>query len=293
MKKYSVLLSFAVLFLVVSCEYFNFEDPDNEDGLTADEIIEGLKAALEIGTDSSTLKLSALNGYYMDALVKIPLPEEAQMVQNKINVILDIAPSLSSYLNLDQQFENVVMSINRAAEHAAQGASPIFGSAIRDLTIAQGWDILNGVVPSENGEKASEDFDSTAATKYFKNKTYDALVNLYAPEIDAALDQDLGLNFSANQAWHTLRTNYNNAVDMITGNIFTNLALQATGYSLDPIETESIGVFATEKALNGLFFKVGEEEKKIRHNPFDWAMNIIQKVFGYIQEHWDEYTGGE
>ena len=71
----------------------------------------------------------------------------------------------------------------------------------------------------------------------------------------------------------------------IKGNFLTNLALEATGYDLDPIVTESIGVFATEKALDGLFFKVGEEEKKIRRDPWQWAVDIIQRVFGYIQEH--------
>ena len=139
-------------------------------------------------------------------------------------------------------------------------------------------------MPEDAGTKSAE-FDSTAATQYFKIKTYTALTNLYAPKIDNTLDQDLGLGFSANQAWSTLRTNYNNAVNAIEGNFLANIALEATGYSLDPLETESIGVFATQKALDGLFFKVGEEEKKIRRNPWDWAVDIIQRVFGYIQEH--------
>ena len=152
------------------------------------------------------------------------------------------------------------------------------------MTISQGWDILNGIVPSDSAAK-SADFDSTAATEFFKIKTYGALTDLYAPKIDAVLDQDLGLGFSANQAWTTLRTNYNSAINTITGNWLTNSVLQATGYSLDPLETESIGVFATEKALDGLFLKVGQEEKKIRKDPFQWAVDIIQRVFGYIQDH--------
>jgi len=57
-----------------------------------------------------------------------------------------------------------------------------------------------------------------------------------------------------------------------------------TGYSLEPIETESIGVFATDKALNGLFYKVGEEEKKIRKNPYQYLSDIITKVFGSIMQ---------
>jgi hypothetical protein len=271
--------------LAVSCEYF--QDAGTDDGLSTEEVVKGLKKALEIGTDSSTGYLSAIDGYYGDPLVKIPLPDEALEVQNKINSILSVAPSLSSYLDLDTQFENVVMSVNRAAEEAAKEAAPIFGNAISDLTIDQGWDILNGQVPSDTGTKAA-DFDSTAATQYFILKTYSSLTNLYAPKIDNALDQDLiGLGFSANDAWYTLRTNYNSAVNSIHNNFVANAALELSGYSLDPMDTESIGVFATEKALDGLFFKVGEEEKKIRRNPFQWAEDIIQRVFGYIKEQFE------
>jgi hypothetical protein len=280
MKKNTVIFSFIFILFVSSCEYFNLND---DSGLSTDEIIEGLKTALEIGTDSSTAVLSAPDGYYMDALVKIPLPDDALKVQTDINAILSLAPSLSSYLNLDVQFENVVKSINRAAENAASEAAPIFGEAVSDLSISDGWDILNGIVPTDSVAKSAE-FDSTAATEYFKIKTYTALTDLFAPKIDVVLDQDLGLGFSANEAWTALRTTYNSAVNTITGNYFTNLVLEATGYSLEPLETESIGVFATEKALDGLFFKVGEEEKKIRKDPFQWAVDIIQKVFGYIQD---------
>lgn len=250
--------------------------------LTEDEIIDGLKTALTVGTDSSSTALSLVNGYYGDALVKIPLPDEALKIQSDVNAILSLAPSLSSYLNLDKQFENVVKSINRAAEDAAKDAAPIFKNAITDLSIAQGWEILNGQVPDDQTKAGG--FDSTAATQYLSNKTFSPLTDLYAPKIDLALDKDLGLGFSANQAWTTLRTNYNNAVSTITGNILLNSALNLTGYSLEPLQTESIGVFATQKALGGLFFKVGETEKRIRRDPWEWISttvgDILTKVFG-------------
>ena len=115
-------------------------------------------------------------------------------------------------------------------------------------------------------------------------KTYSGLTNLYAPKIDASLDKDLGLGFSANDAWTTLRTAYNNAVSTINGNIITSAALQLTGYDLQPMQTESIGTFATQKALDGLYFKVGQEEIKIRRDPWKWVTtavgDILTKVFG-------------
>ncbi len=271
-----LLIIFSVVLLSSECDY---NDLPSE--LSDDQIIEGLKTALVVGTDSSSTALSLANGYYGDALVKIPLPEEAIKVQNQVNAILSVAPSLSSYLDLDKQFENVVKSINRAAESGAKDVGPIFKDAITGLSIDQGWEILNGQVP---GGTKSTDFDSTAATQFLLNQTFNPITDLYAPKIDLALDKDLGLGFSANQAWTTLRTTYNNAINTITGSFLLNAALNTTGYSLDPLETESIGVFATQKALDGLFLKVGDTEKKIRRDPWEWIStsvgDILTKVFG-------------
>ncbi len=281
MKKKILILITILSVLVVSCELF--EGLETETGeLTESEVIQGLKKALEIGTDSATSVLAITNGYYGDQLVKILLPEEALSVQNKINQILNIAPSLSSFLSLDTHFENVVKSINRAAESAAKDAGPIFKDAITGMSLSEAWQILEGTNPLAASNGSS--FDSTSATGYFQMTTTPALTSLYGAKIDNALDVDLGLGFSANQAWNTLRNTYNSAVNNITGNFITNSVLNATGYSLDPIDTESIGEHCTEKALSGLFLKVGDEEKKIRKNPLDWAIDIIQKVFNYAKE---------
>jgi len=278
MRKILIIIAFPLLLMVSSCETLS-----DTTGISDAEVIQGLKEALQVGTDSSTFKLSASNGYYLDKFVKIPLPNEALDIKNKIDAIISLAPSLGTYLNLDAQFEDVVKSINRAAENAAKDATPIFENAISSLTISEGWDILNGIVPGGSGSKAAG-FDSTAATQYFALTTTIALTQLYAPKIDHALDTNLGLGFSANKAWDVLRTNYNKAVSTINGNFITSTALSLTGYTLDPLQTESIGVFATEQALNGLFYKVGLEEKKIRKNPFQYVSDIIQKVFGSVMQ---------
>ena len=272
MKKIFWLLSL-VIFLG-SCEWLEENAPA---GLTDEEIIDGLKTALAVGTDSSSSALSAINGYYGDPLVKIPLPEEAEQVRSFVtnNVVAE-------FFDLDQEFEDVVKSINKAAEESAKEAAPIFKEAITGLTISEGWDILNGTVP--NGTKSSG-FDSTAATQFLMNQTYSPLTALYAPKINGALGQDLGLGFSATDAWETLTTSYNNTLNSTA----VQAALTAAQILGNPVNVPGemntdLGVFATEKALDGLFFKVGEEEKKIRRNPFEWALDIIRKVFGFIQE---------
>ncbi len=277
MKKLFLLFSITT-FLMTGCEWL---EENVSDELSEEEVIEGLKTALEVGTDSSATELSIEDGYYGNSIIKIPLPDEAVTLQENINTITSAVPSLASYLDLDEQFENVVKSINRAAEESAKEVAPIFKTAITDLSISEGWDILNGIVP--DGTKSTE-YDSTAATQYLSLQTFDAITSLYAPKIDVALDDDLGLGFSANDAWSTLTNTYNNAVSTITGNLVLNAALELSGYSLDPIELESIGEFATEKALDGLFYRVGVEEKKIRKDPWQWVSttvgSILTKVFG-------------
>ena len=272
MKKIIILVVVSVAFFS-SCEMFD----NGEDGLTTEEIVEGLKTALEIGADSASGSLSVVNGYYHgnEQFVKIPLPEEAENVRTLINT-----SGLNNVFDLDQQFENVVMAVNRAAEEAAKDAAPIFKEAITDLTISQGWDILNGQVPeatSMSGFK-SEGFDSTAATQYLKIKTYNPLTDLYAPKINTALDVDLGLGFSAVDAWGTLTSSYNN----LMSNWAVQVAVTAANVDMPAAINDDLGEFSTQKALDGLFYMVGNEEKKIRKNPFDWAVDIIQKVFGSV-----------
>ncbi len=262
--------------MIFSCEeLFNLDD---EEGLTTEEIVEGLKTALEVGTDSAANILHQTNGYYKDEIVKILLPEEAQ-------VIYDTQQKLDPYLtqlgfSLEDQIEKVVLGINRAAESAANDAKPIFVDAITSLSITDALDILEGRVPetvsTKSGMISTETFDSTAATNYFQSVTYEDLVVVFSTPIDNALDTDLGLGFSANQAWNTLTTNYNQAVTLYNNTVFL------TGKNpLDPIEV-SIAEHCTQKALDGLFVKVGNEEKKIRKDPFQWALDILQKVFGSV-----------
>jgi hypothetical protein len=278
MKKILIPLYVSAILLFSGCEEFFESTGDSE--LTKERVVEGLKKALEIGTDSASTSLHALNGYYRDEAVKILLPEEAQ-------VVYTTQQKLDPYLNqlgfsLDDQIEKVVKSINRAAESAASEAKPLFVDAITDLTVEEAWNILEGRVPESDSTKSTavyyaEDYDSTAATKYFKSATYNGLVGVFSEPIDDALDEDLGLGFSANDAWSTLTTNYNQAV-----NLYNN-SVGLIGESLEPINV-SIGEHCTQKALDGLFLKVGNEEKKIRKDPFQWAEEVIQEVFGWVQE---------
>ena len=134
MKK-TFLLLLLVPFALVSCEDILGEDGD----LSSDDVVKGLKTALNIGTDSSTTILSATNGYYGDALVKIPLPKEAMAIKEKMDYVRKYSSTAASVI--DGKMEDLILAINRSAEEAAKDAAPIFSSAITNLSIVDGLQI--------------------------------------------------------------------------------------------------------------------------------------------------------
>lgn len=272
---------FALALTMSGCEVIDDLLPN---GLTEEEIIEGLKTALKVGSDSASANLSATDGYYGNSLVKIPLPPEVEDIRSKINGNATLA-WISSSVGLDGIFEDVIKTVNRSAESAAREAAPIFKTAITDLTISQGWDILNGIVPSDKKSTQAGDFDSTAATKYLSMKTYVPLTDLYAPKIDAALDKDLVGSYSATETWESLTTKYNNFMARTD----VKAALAAADLLGKPIDLPAsintdLGEFSVQKALDGLFLKVGEMETNIRRDPWAWIDSVVgpilQKVFG-------------
>jgi len=278
MKKY-LLLFISVMMIFSSCEWL-----EENTGLTEEEVIEGLKTALNVGSDSASTNLSVINGYYGNILVKIPLPPEAASVRSKINSNATLA-AISSTIGLDKLFEDVVLAVNRSAEDAAQEAAPIFKNAIAGLTISQGWDILHGKVPSDTKSTYVEDFDSTAATKYLSQKTYDPLTDLYAPKINASLDKDLVGTYSATEIWTNLTSKYNTFMSRSDVQLaLTAAAMLGNDLNLPSSINTDLGEFSTQKALDGLFYMVGREEIKIRRDPLAWAQttvgNILKKVFG-------------
>lgn len=151
----------------------------NTTSLSNDDIINGLKEALNVGAGNSTLKLSSVDGFFADAAVKILMPDEAKKVEQKLRSI-----------GMGKQVDNAILSMNRAAEDAAKSASPIFLNAIKGITIQDGLGILKG-----------GDF---AATNYLKGKTLAQLTEAFRPVIEQSLQK-----VDATKYWNTLFTNYN------------------------------------------------------------------------------------
>lgn len=196
-------------------------------------IVEGLKSALSQGAKKSISFLHNTDGYLKnpDASIPIPLPPDAQKVLKFANSV----PELKT------QVDQVIVSMNRAAEDAAIEAEPIFVNAITSLTISDGANILSG--------------DSLAATNYLKGNTSSQLTALYRPKISASLDK-----VNATEYWAKMTSTYNRLP------------------FVKPI-TSDLPTYVTQRALTGLFKMVGKEEANIRRNPAARTSDILKKVF--------------
>jgi hypothetical protein len=213
--------------------------------LTNQEVINGLREALIIGSDSAAGRLSAVNGYYRDELVRILLPPEAAIITNNLSLLP----------GGEKLVEDVILRINRAAEDAAREAAPVFARAVNNMTIQDGFAILRG--------------ENDAATQYLKAQTFDDLFNLYQPRIKNSIEKPLVGNISTQESWNTLTGQWNRLARSAAGRIA----------DLQPVETDLAG-YLTGQALDGLFLKLAQEELRIRTDPVARVTDLLKRVFG-------------
>lgn len=200
-------------------------------GPSQSEITDGLKQALQIGAKNATGKVSVVNGFFGNALIKILMPPEAKKVENTLREI-----------GLGSQVDDAILSMNRAAEDASGKALNIFVNAITHMSIQDGLSILNG--------------GNDAATRYLKSKTTAELTAAFKPVIQESLDK-----VNATKYWSIVFTTYNK--------------LPTTFNKINP----DLVAYVTERALNGLFVYIAEEEEKIRINPAARVTDLLKKVF--------------
>ena len=147
--------------------------------LSTDEIVSGLKEALSLGAQKSTDKLSAPDGFFKDAAVKILLPKQVQDIENKLRMF-----------GMGKLVDNAILSMNRAAEDASKSAAPIFLSAIKQMTVTDALNILRGT--------------DTAATAYLRKTTTPQLTTAFKPIIEESLKK-----VDATKYWKDVFTAYN------------------------------------------------------------------------------------
>lgn len=137
--------------------------------------------------------------------------------------------------------DDAILSMNRAAEDAAKSAAPIFINAIKNMSFADAWSILKG--------------GDSAATKYLKQQTTKPLTEAFRPVIDKSLAK-----VNATQHWNTVFSTYNK-------------------FSFKKVNPD-LASYVTDKALEGIFYQLAQEELKIRKDPVAQTTNILKKVFG-------------
>lgn len=139
------------------------------------------------------------------------------------------------------QVDEFVLSMNRAAERAAPAAKEIFWDAIGEMTFDDARRILSG--------------GDTAATQYFKTKTTDRLTTAFQPVVDQAMNE-----VGVTRQYKELVGRY-----------------QAIPFARS--ETLNIDHYVVTKALDGLFYVLGEEERRIRTNPAARVTDLLKEVF--------------
>jgi hypothetical protein len=202
-----------------------------DSSITSDEMIQGLKEALKVGTQNAVATVSKVDGYYKNSDIKIPLPEEIESAGKYLR--------LAGYGSKVDEFEQ---SMNRAAEQAAPEAKQIFWGAVKEMKIKDAQKLLDG--------------PDNAATSYFKDKTYDQLHKIFKPIVKETMGQ-VGVTRQ-----------------------FQDINNKLSSIPLADKASVDLDQYVTDKSLDGLFFMLAEEEKKIRQDPAARVTYILKKVFG-------------
>lgn len=196
------------------------------------EVVNGLKEALKISAQNSSKKLNVANGFFGNQLIKILMPKEVSKIETTLR-----------QFGFNKQCDQLILSLNRAAEDASGKAVPIFINAITNMNINDGLTILRG--------------GNNAATNFLKQTTTATLTQAFRPVIEKSLAR-----VNAPALWQSVFATYNKLP-----------------ISRQKVNTDLTG-YVTERALAGLFTTVAQEEANIRTNPAAQITGLLKKVFG-------------
>jgi Protein of unknown function (DUF4197) len=200
-------------------------------GLSDAKIASGLKEALQIGTQNAVSLTGRPDGYFGNAAIKILMPSQLQPIEKGLRAV-----------GYGPQIDELVLSMNRAAERAAPAAKPIFLEAITAMSFDDARRILSG--------------SPTAATEYFRGKTSDKLTAAFQPVVAQTM-REVGVSRQYKE---------------LMGRTQAIPFLKSEAFDLDR--------YVVAKSLDGLFYVLGQEEQKIRTNPAARATDLLKQVFG-------------
>ena len=201
--------------------------------LSNQEAVKGLKEALVLSADKAVSQLGSMDGFLGNAKVRIPLPDSLRKAERVMRMV-----------GMGAQADELVTSMNRAAEMAVKEAQPLLVDAVGRMSVQDAKGILTG--------------GDDAATQYFRRTTSDALTKKFLPIVKQM----------------TARVNL--------AQLYNQYAGQAAAFGVVDAKDANIDNYVTRKALDGLFLVIAEQERAIRKDPVGAASNIVQKVFGAI-----------
>ena len=204
------------------------------ESVTNQDAVTGLREALVKGTQYAVDQLGRHDGFYANEKVRIPLPGSLQKVEKILH-----------QLGMGKQADELVLTMNRAAEAAVPEAKALLVDSVRKMSVQDAKGILTG--------------GQDSATQYFKRSTSDQLRAKFLPIVRKA----------------TAKVQLAQKYDDYAGK----------GVKLGLVKKEDANLdgYVTQKALDGLFAMVAEEEARIRKNPAQAATGILQKVFGALK----------
>ncbi len=179
-------------------------DGSTTPALTNTDVISGLKEALTVGIKNSVNLTSVENGFFKNARIKLPFPEDAQKVKQH-----------AIKLGMENQVNKFEQTLNRSAEEACKEATPIFVNAIKNMSIEDGFTILKG--------------QDNAATDFLRRSTEVELRKAFRPKAQNAIE-----TVSLTKYWEPLASTYN-ATTLLTGNekVNTDLSDYVTSKAID------------------------------------------------------------
>ena len=203
------------------------------DAISAGDASAGVKEALAKGADYAVASLGKSGGFLGNSQVKIPLPGYLQKAESGLRMF-----------GLGKQADQLVETMNHAAENAVAEAKPILSESIRKMSVQDAKGILTG--------------GDDSVTQYFKRTSTEQLTAKFMPIVKAATSK------------LQLADQYN------------AFAGKAASAGLVDAKDADIDSYVTQKAMDGLFLMIAEEEKKLRSNPVAAGSALLKKVFGAL-----------
>ena len=196
--------------------------------------IGSLKQALTQGAETAVKNLAKENGYLGNDKVRIPLPDSLQKVDSTMRKF-----------GMGKYSDELVTSMNRAAEAAVPEAKNLLIGAVESMTVADAQGILTG--------------SNDAATQYFRKNTEAALSGKFKPIVSKAMQK------------------------VKVAEKYDQFAGKGVKLGLVNESDAKLNDYITRKALDGLFLMMAEQEKAIRANPLKATGNLAKKVFSAIK----------